>query len=136
MALTEKSFHQVKSILNRLDRSIDDLRARRGTSQNPALPQGQPAGQNPAPSPNAGASQNQEHLPGQAGKVPNQTPGAPASVLNQTIGSPTAGASPKAAGPSGNGTGSFGHANGSGQTPPQRPGAQFGRATPILPKQG
>lgn len=136
MALTEKSFHQVKNILNRLDRSIDELRARRGTSQNTTSPQGQPGGQNPVvPSPHAGASQNPERRPLQAGNVPNQMPGTPASMLNQTIGGPTAGASPKA-GPPANGTTSFGHANGSGQTAPQRPGAQFGRATPILPRQG
>ncbi|MBM4107375.1 MAG: hypothetical protein FJ255_00925 [Phycisphaerae bacterium] len=93
MALTEKSFNQVKNILNRLDRSIDDLRARRGTPQNPGT------SQNPPPE-----------------RRPNG-PTAPPAPSNQN-----------------------GYTNGNGYppTPPaaNRPGSQFGKATPILPKHG
>lgn len=98
MALTEKSFNQVKNILNRLDRSIDDLRARRGTVK-PAAPSQNPV--NPA-----------DRRPnGQPNPAPQQS--------------------------------HHGHTNGNGQTngnghppAPARPGAQFGKATPILPKHG
>jgi hypothetical protein len=111
MALTEKSFNQVKSILNRLDRSIDDLRARRGMTQNAGTPQNSGAAASAGAAPPGSQNQDRRAAP--------TTPGP-----SQTIGAPAPGA------------GTFGHTNGSGQGGQPRPGSQFGKATPILPKHG
>lgn len=91
MAMTDKSFNQVKNILGKLDRSIDELRSRRS---GPAMATG-PAF---SPAPRPVESQN----PARAG----DTLPAPAADKPAAVGAP-----------------------------PAR-GAQFGRATPILPKQG
>ncbi|MBY0111993.1 MAG: hypothetical protein K2Y21_04165 [Phycisphaerales bacterium] len=51
MGPTEKSFNQVKAILGKLDRSIDEVRARRQTGDTRPFPVPQPAAAPAAPAP-------------------------------------------------------------------------------------
>ena len=54
MATSQETFNQVKNILRKLDRSIDDIRARRGTPPTAATAVGGPAAAAPLNPPTTG----------------------------------------------------------------------------------
>jgi hypothetical protein len=70
MATSEKSFNQVKAILSKLDRTIDEVRNRRTGSPVPAMPTGTQAA--PAPVPATAAPANRASSPyGRATRIPS-----------------------------------------------------------------
>ncbi|MDX2118041.1 MAG: hypothetical protein SFY96_07665 [Planctomycetota bacterium] len=70
MATSEKSFNQVKAILGKLDRTIDEVRNRRTGSPAPAMPS--PVQATPAPAPSPAVPANRSASPyGRATRIPN-----------------------------------------------------------------
>lgn len=73
MGPSEKSFDQVKSILGKLDRSIDQLRAKRTTPAVAEPPQRVPQTPSPAPIPAVAPSQRATSVFGRATPLPPRT---------------------------------------------------------------